>query len=49
MTTLSRIAGTKGIYFGVSAENTRQLTGPDLELYSRFTISSAGGVKFDTL
>jgi hypothetical protein len=42
-------AGTKGIYFGVSAENTRQLTGPDLEPYSKFTISSAGGVDFDTL
>jgi hypothetical protein len=40
--------GTKGIYFQVSAENTRQLTGPDLESYSWFTISSAGGVKFDT-
>ena len=49
MTTLSRIAGTKGIYLEVSAENTRQLTGPDLDPYSRFTISSAGGVKFDTL
>lgn len=42
-------AGTKGIYFGVSAENSRPLTGPDLEPYSQFTISSAGGVKFDTL
>jgi hypothetical protein len=41
--------GTTGVYVQVSAENTLLLTGADLEPYSWFTISYAGGAKLDTL
>jgi hypothetical protein len=41
--------GTKDIYVGVSAESTHQLTGPDFEAYSWFTISSRASTKLDTL
>lgn len=42
-------AGTKGVYIQVTAQNTHMLTGADYEPYSHFTISSAGGINFDTL
>lgn len=42
-------AATKGVYVQVTAQNTHKLTGPDYEPYSHFTISSAGGITFDTL
>ena len=41
--------GTTGVYVQVSTENTLLLTGADLEPYSWFTISRAGGTTFDTL
>lgn len=40
---------TKGVYVQITALNTHQLTGPDYEPSSWFTISNATGVTFDTL